>query len=375
MLAAAGIERQGALVATLSLPSTRTTAPPRRKASGRVLLLLSVLACGLAWGYARDKTDVVELRNGDHISGDIVSLEFGILTLKTDNMSTLSIEWPAVLSISSKFGFAIERRDGTKYDGVITTSEDGADLLVASEAGTTRIPMQEVERISRLSPRFWSRINGALAVGFSYTKSSAIQVGSVNFNANYRSTTIDSSLAFSANTTKDSSGTTTNRALLTGGVQFLQQSRNFWGLLGSLERDQSLGIDARLTAGAALGRRFVQSSFTELTGIAGLVATEEWIVDNPNPQASVELVFGGSWQVYKFIEPKTRLDLGLYVFPSLTESGRYRSNGNLALTHKFPHDITLGLTGYLSYDNQPPDPTAEKSDYGLTLNVGWTFGQ
>src|SRR6516225_8293408 len=340
-----------------------------------VLLLWSTLSCGLAWGYARDKSDVVILRNGDRLSGDIHSLEFGILTLSTDNMSTLSIEWPAVRSVTSKFEFAIERRDGSKYHGVITTSDDGADLIVQTAAGTTRFPMQEVERISRFSPQFWDRINGALAIGFSYTKSSAIQVGSVNFNANYRSTTVDSNLAFSANTTKDSSGKTTNRALITSGVQFLRQSRNFWGLLGSLERDQALGIDARLVGGAALGRRFVQSNFTEVTGIAGLVATEEWIVDNPSSKTSLELVLGGTWQVYKFIEPKTRLDLGLYVFPSLSENGRYRSTGNLALTHKVPHDSTLGGTGHLSYDNQPPDPTAEKSDYGVTLNVGWTFGQ
>ena len=24
---------------------------------------------------------------------------------------------------------------------------------------------------------------------------------------------------------------------------------------------------------------------------------------------------------------------------------------------------------------EPPEPTAEKSDYGVTLNVGWSFGQ
>src|SRR5215472_9144275 len=118
-----------------------------------VLFLGTVLGSGLAWGYARDKTDVVMLRNGDRLSGDIVSLEFGILTLKTDNMSTLSIEWPAVRSVQSKFAFAIERRDGSKYDGVIKTSEDSADLVVESAAGTVRIPMAEVERISRFSPK------------------------------------------------------------------------------------------------------------------------------------------------------------------------------------------------------------------------------
>ena len=339
-----------------------------------VLLLLGACVCAAAWGYARDKSDVVILRNGDHISGDIVSLEFGILTLKTDNMSTLSIEWPAVRSVASKFEFAIERSDGTKYHGVITTSEDGADLVVTSEAATVRIPLAQLERISRFSPNFWDRIDGGLSLGFSYTKSSSIQVSNLNFNANYRSTTEDGSLAFSSNTTKDSSGSTTDRQLLTAGIQFLRQSRNFWGLLGSLERDQSLGIDARLVGGAALGRRFVQGAYTEVTGIVGLVATEEWIVDNPTPKASVEAVVGGNWQVFKFIEPKTRLNLSLYVFPSLTESGRYRSTGDLSLTHKFPHDVTVGLTGYLSYDNQPPEPGAEKSDYGVTFNLGYSFG-
>jgi Protein of unknown function, DUF481 len=348
---------------------------PQNHAAALLFILASLLSSALAWGYARDKTDVVVLRNGDRLSGDIVSLEYGILTLKTDNMSTLNIEWPAVRSVASKFAFAIERRDGSKYGGVITTSEDGADLVVESKAGTVRIPMAEVERISRFSPQFWDRINGGLSLGFSYTKSSSIQVSNVNFNANYRSTTEVGSLTFSSNTTKDSSGSTTDRQLLTAGVQFLQQqSRNFWGLLASLERDQSLGIDARLTGGAALGRRFVQSTFTELTGIVGVVGTEEWIVDKPEPRASAEAVLGGSWQVFKFIEPKTRLNLSLYVFPSLTESGRYRSTGDLSLTHKFPHDITVGLTGYLSYDNQPPEPGAEKSDYGVTFNLGYSFG-
>ena len=346
-----------------------------RPPAAALLLIWTVLGCGLAWGYARDKSDVVVLRNGDRLSGDIHSLEFGILTLSTDNMSTLSIEWPAVRSVASKFEFAIERRDGTKYHGVIATSDDGSDLVIQSEGGSVRIPMAEVERISRFSPRFWDRINGGLSIGFSYSKSSAIQVSNVNFNANYRSTAIESSLAFSSNTTKDSSGSTTDRQLLSGAVQFLRQSRNFWGLLGSLERDQSLGIDARLTAGAGIGRRFLQTSFSELTGVVGLVGTEEWIVDKSEPRASVEAVAGGSWQVFRFIEPKTRLNLSLYVFPSLTESGRYRSTGDLSLTHKFPHDVTVGLTGYLSYDNQPPESGAAKSDYGVTFNLGYTFGQ
>src|SRR5262249_34833061 len=188
----------------------------RAASAAFILLLAGALGSGLAWGYARDKSDMVVLRNGDRISGDIHSLEFGILTLSTDNMSTLSIEWPAVRSVTSKFEFAIERRDGTKYHGVIATSEDGSELVVQSAGGAVRIPMADVERISRFSPRFWDRINGGLSLGFSYTKSSSISVSNVNFNANYRSTAIDSLLPFSSNPTKDSSGSHTNSELPTG---------------------------------------------------------------------------------------------------------------------------------------------------------------
>lgn len=338
-------------------------------------LLAGMLACGQAWGYERDKSDVVTLRNGDHISGDIISLEYGKLTLKTDKAGTVYVEWPAVRSVTSKFAFAVERRGGAKSYGVIHTSSDGANLLVGTGDQAVQIPMLDVEALARYSPSFWDRINGNLAVGFTYTKASDTTVGSINLNSFYRSSTLDGTLNFSSNTTRTSSGDDTYRALLSTTLQFVRQSRNFWGLVGSLERDQSLGINARLTAGAVLGRQFVQISFMQVTGIAGVVVAQESITDNPEQQTSLEGILGASWRVFKFSDPETSLTLGIAVYPSLTESSRYRGNGNLTLTHKIAGDFTLGLTAYWTADTHPPDPTAEKSDYGLTFNIGYEFGQ
>jgi hypothetical protein len=334
----------------------------------------------LTWGavsaYDRDKSDVVIMGNGDHITGDIVGLEYGKLALKTDKAGTLSIEWPSVRSVTSKFAFAIERRGGEKYYGTISTSADGAALLVTpTDGGSVRVPMAEVERISRYSLSFWNRINGNLSVGFTYTKASDTTVGSVNLNSYYRSTAIDGTLNFNSNTTKTAEGGDSYRAQLSSTVIFLRQSRNFWGLVGSLERDQELGIDARLLGGAVVGRRFLQQSATEVTGVAGVVVSEESITDNPEQKTSLEAVIGGVWRIFKFTDPETSLALSIAVYPSLTESGRYRSSGNLSLTHKIAGDFTLGLSGYFSTDSHPPDPTAQKSDYGLTFNLGYDFGQ
>src|SRR5262249_4598574 len=161
-----------------------------------------------------DKSDVVVLRNGNYLTGDIHALEYGTLTLETNDMGTLRIEWPAVRSLTSKFAFAVERRGGAKSYGIIATSEDGIDLLVGAGASAVSIPLTDVERISRYSASFWNRINGNLAVGFTYTKASDTSVGSVNLNAYYRSTTIDGTLNFSSNTTRTAEGDDTYRALL-----------------------------------------------------------------------------------------------------------------------------------------------------------------
>jgi hypothetical protein len=351
--------------------------PPTRRGSWAslcALLLAGILACNTAPAYERDKSDVVTLRRGDHISGDIVSMEYGVLVLKTDDMSTLNIEWQAVKSVSSKFAFGIEVRSGAKFYGPISTTPDGATLLVGSGADVAKIPMADIERISRYSPEFWDRITGNLSAGFSYAKSSGISVGNFNLNADYRSTKVDGTLTASSNVTDSPEEGRTQRDRIASIVYFLQPSRNLWSLLGSLERDQQLGIDARLLGGAALGRRFVQNSLTELTGAVGVVGTEEWATGGSGAKGSVEGFLGATWQVFKFTKPETRLIMGLALYPSLTESGRWRGTGNLSLIHKFAGDFTLGLEGYWSYDNRPPEETAEKSDYGVTFNLGYSFG-
>ena len=48
---------------------------------------------------ARSKSDVIHLVNGDRITGEIIELKFGELTLKTDSLGTVEIEWPDVARI------------------------------------------------------------------------------------------------------------------------------------------------------------------------------------------------------------------------------------------------------------------------------------
>ena len=132
------------------------------------------------------------------------------------------------------------------------------------------------------------------------------------------------------------------RAILSSTVIFVQQSRNFWGLVGSLERDQELGINARLVAGAvtrpALCADVLHGGHRYRRHRCGPG------VDHLKSRAADQRrgLLGLEWRVYKFTDPETSLTLGIALYPSLTESDRYRGNGHLSLTHKIAGDFTLG---------------------------------
>ena len=64
------------------------------------------VACWLAavGTASAQKTDVVELRNGDRITCEIQKLARGKLTVKTDGIGTISIEWDDVERVRSTAG-------------------------------------------------------------------------------------------------------------------------------------------------------------------------------------------------------------------------------------------------------------------------------
>ena len=71
------------------------------------------LACLLLSGpaapcFAAVKTDVVEMLNGNRITCEVRKLERGKLTVKTDGIGTISIEWDDVVHVASATNYEVE---------------------------------------------------------------------------------------------------------------------------------------------------------------------------------------------------------------------------------------------------------------------------
>lgn len=330
------------------------------------------LACAAV--EARDKTDVITLRNGDRVTGEILELQYGQLKVSTDDMGTIAIEWAAIASIKSQYAFDVERIGGYRSYGVIGSVPERRQLVVGDVADQVKIDFDQVTRIAKLESTFWSRIDGSFSVGYNYAKSTDVAVQSFQFNATYRAETVAASLSTSANSSKSPEEGTLDRDSIAFTYRWLRPNRNFWAGIASLERNEELGIDSRLLLGGGFGRYVYQSPHSEIAAFAGAAGTEESIIGDAEGQTSLEGILGGSWRIFKLNTPKSSLDSELVLYPSLSESGRYRGHADVALRHEIIKDFFIDLSFYYDYDSEAPgEETTSSDDYGVTTSIGYSF--
>jgi hypothetical protein len=315
---------------------------------------------------------VITLHNGDHITGEIKSLEYGQLSLSTDDMGTIYIEWGAIAGIESNYVFDVEEIGGGRYSGVLGTTPAGA-VTVASPGGTGEIDHQRVTRIAQLESGFWSRIDGSFSAGYSFSKSSDVTVISGGFDATYRAEDIAAALNIDVNSTTSPEQGQQDRDKVAFTYQWLRENRNYWAGLASVERNEELGIDTRTQLGGGFGRYVRQTPYSEVTAFAGATYTREWVTGAEDSQDSAEGVLGGSWRIFRLNTPKTSLTSQIVLYPSLTESDRYRGTADVSLRREIIKDFFFELSFYYDYDSQPPGEATAKDDYNITTSLGYTF--
>src|SRR5262249_25943107 len=137
-----------------------------------VLVGAFVLATSIA-SYAQGRTDVVTLANGDRITGEIIRLERGRLEFQTDDAGTLYLEWDKLASVVAKRLVEVLTTDGSRYLGSLGAAPARSITVVTSQGGVP-LPMPDVTLITPIGRSFWSKLDGSIDAGFSYTRSSGL---------------------------------------------------------------------------------------------------------------------------------------------------------------------------------------------------------
>jgi hypothetical protein len=342
-------------------------------AGSRFVWLIAAAVWLAAPASARDKTDVIEVKNGDRIRGEIVTLEYGKLKFKTDSLGTLYIEWPDVVSVDSRYSFYVESIGGRRHFGALSAGGEPGEIKVTSGTSLQTLSIVDITRIDQVEQGFRDRIDGSFSVGFNYAKSTDITVSSVRANARYRSELNVASVTADYNSTTDSGGQSNNRLQLGYSHQYLRPRGRFWIGGTSFERNEELGLDGRLQLAGGFGRYVRQTSFSEIGIYGGVALNQEWLRGDGESQQTLEAVIGSVWRIFRFSDPETSLTSGFIVYPGLSEWGRVRTDLNVSLRRELIEDLFFDLSLYHSYDSEPPTDEAAKDDYGIVTSLGYSF--
>lgn len=336
----------------------------------------SALLLGLAAPVAAaPRTDVVVLQNGDRITGEVKGMQQGQLEFTTDAAGTIFIEWARIASLRSDQFLQVELASGKRMAGVAPNpGENRTLLLVGSDPGQTQ--EAAFTAIVRLDPieqgRILDRLDGYVTAGFNYTKANSLQqltfAGGLGARTERRAWALDGS---STVTSQDGNDDTSRYSVDGWWRRFLEQ-RWFMQGFGGVERNDELALDLRTMAGGAYGRYLLQTQKQEWAAYSGVAYTrenrqgEEW-------QESVEAVFGTQYSYFRYDSPEASFDVSLNVYPSLTESGRVRSEGRLRSRYELVDDLFFEISLYGSFDSDPGEQAESNSDYGLTTSLGYSF--
>jgi catechol 2,3-dioxygenase-like lactoylglutathione lyase family enzyme len=348
---------------------------PTREAHARLgcLLLISLLAQTLS-AVGAPKTDVVVFTNGDRLTGEVKRLDHGQLSFDTDATGTISIEWERLDRMESIQVLQIELTSGERYAGQSVSASGVRKLRVELRdgSGVREVDFTDVVRVDPIGQgTLFERLDGYVTAGYDYTKANNLQTFTFTGGLSTRDERAMRSLDASTTITTQDVAEDSSRYDVSASVRRFLANRWFYqGFLG-FEGNDELGLDLRTSLGGGYGYYLVQDSRQEWAVLAGLAATRENFATEDTSE-SLEAIVGTQYSFFRF-DPEANLDASIYVLPSLTESGRVRSEAKLRCRYKIISDLFFEISLYGSYDNHADAAAESKSDYGMTTSLGYSF--
>lgn len=332
-----------------------------------ILLQLSVFA---------QKTDIVVIRNGDNITGEVKSLKDNMLSFKTDDMGTIKIKWDRVLHIVSKNTFRIELKDGAILLGSLDSTAFDGFVRVLSGTIWTEVKSEDLVGIVKVNQTILGRIDGEISLGYSFTKSSGVHQLNGKFNISYLANRNLSELRSSTILTNQQDSIFTNKSDLILSQTRLFNKNWFSSLSWTIQQNTELGIQKRNLATITYGKNIIKQNRMLLLISTGLAGNNEQYLPNTDgtttPDAlDLEAVFKLEFKSFSNNEPEFNIHPYFIVYPSLTDWGRVRTDFNIDLKFELLHDLFFTLTFYNQFDNK--DEKGSSSDYGIITSFGYTF--
>jgi hypothetical protein len=331
--------------------------------------------------FARENTDVIVMKNGYKITGQIKGLDAGVLYVSLPYVvQTLDVDWSSVAHLESTQLFIVKTADGSVYGGTLSTAgtEKGKPVRieVTEETGKeSTIEQQQVVQVGEASDEFWQRFNGEVNVGTTYTKGNQTLQFTLGGTAEYLRERWSAEGTWNSSVANSSGVTASTRNEITGTASHLLPWNNyFYAGLSNFLQSSVQGIQLQSTVGAGIGRYFKNSNQATIVLIGGLGWQNVQYNQNTVGAGAQNLATGliaGEVRLFRF--NKTSLRFTGLLMPILSEPGQVKFSMNSSYDIKITGNLSWNVSFYGNWQNQAP-PHFQGSDYGTSSGLSWTFG-
>lgn len=368
---------------------------------GLICLLWILVAASLA------AADQVTLKNGDRLTGKIVTGDGKTLLLKTEFTSDVTIQWDAITSIESTDTVYLTLKDGTKLSGKITT-QDGK-FVVASPAETAaavaNVPAATKDTVvavrndaeqkaydvaaERMAhPKFTYFWGGLFDTGLALTRGNSSNTTFTLASKAVRETprdklTLYGNYIYGKDSSTPPSRTTANSVAAGIRGDFNISPKVFVFAFADYQTNELQNLDLRQVYGGGFGYHVIKTDRALLDVFGGISYQRDafgqyTLAGRPitaipaSTSNTAAAVIGEEFDAK--LNKRSKFSERFTVYPNLTHTGDFRSQFDATLVTQFKTWLSWQVTFSDSYINYPP-PGLKANDLLLSTGLRVTWGK
>jgi putative salt-induced outer membrane protein YdiY len=352
-----------------------------------IMFLCFICAVFSAQGFA----DEVKLKNGDRLTGTILKSDGKSLTLKSEFLGTVNINWEAVDQITAGQPLYLSLADGQTVVGTVEGSAEKYEVATR-EAGTLSVAKSSIRtirnneeqtaylaEIDRLrNPGLLDLWVGSFDAGLSLTRGNA-ETNTFTISANAtRATTRDKISAYAAVIKADARSRAsglkedTANAIRGGGRYEINLTpRTFAFGFSDLEFDEFQKLDLRMVLGGGAGWHAIKNERTLFDVFGGGSFNKEYFSTGLK-RSTGEILIGE--ELTHRLSDRMNLKERLVFFPNLKDTGEFRMNFDTSLVTRLNRWLSWQITFSDRYLSNPVTD-AKNNDVLLTTGIQLNFAK
>ncbi|HTQ65556.1 MAG TPA: DUF481 domain-containing protein [Puia sp.] len=337
-----------------------------------LLFLMAMILYSLAFSQALK--DTIFFTNGSTIIGKLKNIKLGIATFDPDDLPDITAKLTKLRTISAvRTIFRIETITHQIYYGKMVPNEKSQFVNIVRNQDTIELDLKNISLMYPFKNSFFQRFSGNFGAGFSYARSS--DFGQMNFNGrlNYASQKEEISLSASGNYSITDSSFSRDRE--DASLKYNHYFNTTWFASAFLgyQHNLELGLQRRFQEGLGIGNKYITTQHVYAWARTGFVINQEKNLEGVSTGTLGEIYGDLEFNFFRFTKPEVNFVLAETFFYSVSQSGRFRNDGQVDLYWEIIRNLKLNIGFYHNFDNQPPGAESRNFDFGIVFGLNYTF--